>query len=83
MNRATLIASTVSRRSVRLNQQSRQMSTAGPLYNAVMSSNAKYVMFILTGACIGEGVFGFATNLVWTANNRGVSLYLNVYESFY
>mmetsp|Transcript_10690 Transcript_10690/g.12217 ORF Transcript_10690/g.12217 Transcript_10690/m.12217 type:complete len:96 (-) Transcript_10690:251-538(-) len=47
---------------------------ASPFYDATMSSNSRYILFILLGAAVGEAIFGFAGDMVWEINNRGVSI---------
>mmetsp|Transcript_14568 Transcript_14568/g.36864 ORF Transcript_14568/g.36864 Transcript_14568/m.36864 type:complete len:113 (+) Transcript_14568:104-442(+) len=43
----------------------------GQIYNTIMNSNAKYVLFIVTGAAVGEVVYGAIGDGIWRLNNRG------------
>ncbi len=48
---------------------------AGPIYNAVLRTNARYVAFIVVGAAITEGIYGGFTDRAWKFINRGKVLY--------
>ena len=72
---------TVARLTIRqqtMRQQTRSMaSEAGPIYKAVMSNNAKYVLFIIVGATVGEKVYCSFFNQMWHLNNQN-KLYENI-----
>ncbi|GBG32384.1 Cytochrome b-c1 complex subunit 9 [Hondaea fermentalgiana] len=56
------------------------------LYNVVFASNARYILFVVTGAAIGEIFYGFIGDSIWEMNNRG-KLYHHIdwskWESIY
>jgi len=61
-------------------------SSAVSMYDALFSSNARYVLFVVVGAAAGEAVYGFVGDSLWHMNNRG-KLYEDVdwskWESLY
>jgi hypothetical protein len=50
---------------------------ASPVYTAIMSSNWRYVTFIIAGAATTEFVFNQGMDFLWGVNNRN-KLYSNV-----
>lgn len=42
-------------------------------YDTFMKTNSRYLMFVISGAALGEFMFGFVGDLIWDLNNRGVS----------
>lgn len=44
------------------------------LYDTVMKTNSRYVLFVVTGAAVGEFMFGAVGDLIWDLNNRGVCI---------
>mmetsp|Transcript_5331 Transcript_5331/g.6431 ORF Transcript_5331/g.6431 Transcript_5331/m.6431 type:complete len:119 (+) Transcript_5331:246-602(+) len=64
----------------------RSFSKNSQVYNIGMSSNSRYILFILLGAAVGEALFGLTGDLIWDMNNRG-KLYHHIdwskWESIY
>lgn len=52
-------------------------ASASPVYTAIMSSNWRYVSFIIAGAATTEFVFNQGMDFLWSVNNRN-KLYTNV-----
>ena len=42
------------------------------MYDVFMKTNSRYLMFVITGAAVGEFMFGFVGDMIWDLNNRGV-----------
>jgi hypothetical protein len=52
-------------------------ASASPVYSAIMSSNWRYVSFIIAGAATTEFVFNQGMDFLWSVNNRN-KLFTNV-----
>ena len=52
-------------------QFSQRAAAQEKIYPLLLNTNAKYLTFVITGAAIGEMMFGGFTNQLWKFNNRG------------
>ena len=51
---------------------STQSRSGGILYNTFFKTNSRYLLFVFTGAVIGEAIYGFVFDTIWELNNKGV-----------